>query len=243
VTNILLNTATLDSGSRVAHIHLEDGAFSPFWVLFWSLVAGAMVAVALFLIGRRDTSPRKLALAAMCTSVGFAVFQVSIPVFGGIHLNLTPLIGILAGPALGSVATLLINVFSAAVGHGGWGMVGANTVVNVTEVVVAYYAYRFIRTRARLDRFSSGLGAAVAALSISSLAIVAIVAVSGIQDSELTKDEILANMVVIAAVNLAVGVIEGFLTGYIVNFIGRVRPDLLRDSEPEEASTPSPAGA
>jgi len=217
----------------VAHIHLEDGAFSPTWVIVWSLIAGALVALAIFLIGRKEVSPKKLAVAAMCTSVGFAVFQVSIPVFGGIHLNLTPLIGILAGPVLGSLAALLINVFSAAVGHGGWGMIGANTIVNVTEVFVAYYVYRLIRNRLKVDRFASGLGATVAALSVSAVIIILIVAVSGIQDSELTRSEIVANMTIIAVVNIAVGVIEGFLTGYIVNFIGRVRPDLLGDTESE----------
>lgn len=215
----------------MAHIHLEDGAFSPFWVIVWSLVAAGLVTLALIIIGRKETSPRKLAIAAMCTSVGFAVFQVSIPIFGGIHLNLTPLIGILAGPGLGSLAALLINVFSAAVGHGGWGMIGANTVVNVIEVVVSYYVYRLVRTRFKLDRFASGLGAAVVALSLSAVAIVAIVAVSGIQDSEQTKEEIVANMVVIAVINIAVGVLEGVVTGYVVSFIGRVRPDLLRDTE------------
>ena len=226
----------------MAHIHLEDGAFSPFWVVVWSLAAGALVALALFIVSRRETSPRKLAIAAMCTSVGFAVFQVSIPVFGGIHFNLTPLIGILAGPGLGSLAALLINVFSAAVGHGGWGMIGANTLVNVIEVLIAYYFYRFVRTRLKVERFASGLGAAVAALSVSALAIVAIVAVSGIQDSEQTKEEILANMAVIAVANLAVGVIEGVFTGYVVSFIGRVRPDLLRDTEagPAESAEPAP---
>ena len=223
----------------MAHIHLEDGAFSPFWVIVWSLAAGGLVALALFLIGRRETSPRRLAIAAMCTSVGFAVFQVSIPVFGGIHLNLTPLIGILAGPGLGSLAALLINVFSAAVGHGGWGMIGANTIVNVIEVFVAYYVYRLVRVRLKSDRFTSGLGAAIAALSVSALAIVAIVAVSGIQDSEQTKEEILANMAIIAAVNVAVGVFEGIVTGYVVNFIGKVRADLLREAEAVEGEEPA----
>lgn len=225
----------------MAHIHLEDGAFSPFWVIVWSLVAAGLVTLALIIIGRKETSPRKLAIAAMCTSVGFAVFQVSIPIFGGIHLNLTPLIGILAGPGLGSLAALLINVFSAAVGHGGWGMIGANTVVNVIEVVVSYYVYRLVRTRFKLDRFASGLGAAVVALSLSAVAIVAIVAVSGIQDSEQTKEEIVANMVVIAVVNIAVGVLEGVVTGYVVSFIGRVRPDLLRDTEGVAEKDPAPA--
>lgn len=244
MTKNLLNFSAVFGRGQVAHIHLEDGAFSPFWVIVWSLAAGGLIALALFLIGRRDASPKRLAIAAMCTSVGFAVFQVSIPVFGGIHLNLTPLIGILAGPALGSVAALLINVFSAAVGHGGWGMIGANTVVNVTEVVIAYYAYRLVRTRMRLDRFTSGLGAAVAALSVSALAIIAIVAISGLQDSEQTKEEILANMVIIAGINVAVGVIEGVITGYIVNFIGKVRPDLLRGAEGgEDEPAPQTTGA
>lgn len=225
----------------MAHIHLEDGAFSPFWVIVWSLAAGGLVALALFLLGRRDTSPRKLAIAAMCTSVGFAVFQVSLPVFGGIHLNLTPLIGILAGPALGSLVALLINIFSAAVGHGGWGMVGANTIVNVTEVVIAFYVYRFVRTRTRTDRFTSGMGAAVAALSVSALVIIAIVAVSGLQDSTQTEEEVLANMAIIAAVNVAVGVIEGFITGYVVSFIGRVRPDLLGESGADGSGNAVPA--
>ncbi|MDQ1371751.1 MAG: cobalt/nickel transport system permease protein [Candidatus Thermoplasmatota archaeon] len=225
----------------MAHIHLEDGAFSPFWVIVWSLVAAGLVTLALIIIGRKETSPRKLAIAAMCTSVGFAVFQVSIPIFGGIHLNLTPLIGILAGPGLGSLAALLINVFSAAVGHGGWGMIGANTVVNVIEVVVSYYIYRLVRTRFKLDRFASGLGAAVVALSLSAVAIVAIVAVSGIQDSEQTKEEIVANMVVIAVINIAVGVLEGVVTGYVVSFIGRVRPDLLKDTEGELEKDAAPA--
>lgn len=228
----------------MAHIHLEDGAFSPFWVIVWSLAAAALVTLALFMIGRREVSPRRLAVAAMCTSVGFAVFQVSIPIFGGIHLNLTPIIGILAGPGLGSLAALLINIFSAAVGHGGWGMIGANTVVNIAEVVVAFYTYRLVRSKFKVDRFTSGLGAAIAALSVSALAIVAIVAVSGIQDSEQTKEEIVANMVVIAGVNLAVGVIEGVVTGYIVRFIGRVRPDLLGEAEGDAASdSPETAGA
>ncbi len=225
----------------MAHIHLEDGAFSPFWVIVWSLVAAGLVTLALIIIGRKETSPRKLAIAAMCTSVGFAVFQVSIPIFGGIHLNLTPLIGILAGPGLGSLAALLINVFSAAVGHGGWGMIGANTVVNVVEVAVSYYVYRLVRTRFKLDRFASGLGAAVVALSLSAVAIVAIVGISGIQDSEQTKEEIVANMVVIAVVNIAVGVLEGVVTGYVVSFIGRVRPDLLRDTEGVAEKDPAPA--
>ena len=215
----------------MAHIHLEDGAFSPFWVLVWSLAAAGVVSLALLSLGRGKISPRKLAIAAMCTSVGFAVFQVSIPIFGGIHLNLTPLIGILAGPGLGSLAVLVINIFSAAVGHGGWGMIGANTLVNVAEVLVGYYVYRLMKKNLKADRFFSGLAAGVIALSLSALLIIAIVVVSGVQDSAATAEETAGNMLLIGVANIVAGVIEGLITGYVVAFIGRTRPDLLADAE------------
>jgi cobalt/nickel transport system permease protein len=227
----------------MAHIHLEDGALSPVWVIIWSLAAGGVIALILLAMGRGKTSPRKLALAAMCTSVGFAIFQVTIPVFGGIHLNLTPLIGILVGPVLGSISALLINVFSAAVGHGGWGLVGANTLVNIAEVVIAYYTYRFIRLNLKQDRFTSGLGAGITALTISALAIVAIVTISGLQDSDQTMEETFNNMLVIAAVNIAAGVLEGIVTGYIVSYVGRIRPDLLADTESQGAEEAPTSGA
>ncbi len=230
-TKFLLNKAPLIRARDMAHIHLEDGAFSPAWVLFWWAVTAVLIALALMSLKRDNVSVRRLTIGAMCAAVGVAVFLVTIPVFGGVHLNLTPLIGILAGPAVGGIATLVINLFSAAVGHGGWGMIGVNTVINLTEVFLGYYAYRFIRTRTRAGRFASGFSAATLALVTTAMAVVAIISVAGIQDSHLEEEETAHNLVVVAAVNIVVGVIEGFVTGYIVTFIGRIRPDLLEHVE------------
>jgi cobalt/nickel transport system permease protein len=227
----------------MAHIHLEDGAFTPAWVIFWNLVAAGMIAAVLISLRKHPISPRRLAIAAMCTSVGFAIFQIEMPLFGGVHLNLTPLIGILAGPGLGSISILMINVFSAAVGHGGWGMIGANTVVNIVEVVLGYYGFRFMRTRLKRDRFVSALGATVLALTVSALMIVVIVTISGIQDSSSTGIETFQKLLVIAAVNIGVGGFEGLLTGYVVAFIGRIRPDLLQEAETKLAESAAVAGA
>ena len=215
----------------MAHIHLEDGALSPIWVVFWWAVAAALIGFALLSMRRERAPTRRLTVAAMCAAVGIAVFLVTIPVFGGIHLNLTPLIGILAGPALGSLAALIINLFSAAVGHGGWGVIGVNTVVNLTEVLMGYYAYRAFRTRVRMSRFSSGFSAAALALTLSAIMVVVIIAVAGIQDSHLDEEETAHNLWVIAAVNIGVGIVEGVITGYIVSFIGKIKPDLLEEAE------------
>lgn len=229
----------------MAHIHLEDGALSPAWVLLWWAVAAALIALALMSLRREAVSVRRLTIGAMCAAVGIAVFMVTIPVFGGVHLNLTPLIGILAGPAVGGVAALVINLFSAAVGHGGWGMIGVNTVINVSEVFLGYYAYRILRLRLKTERFWSGFSAATLALVATAIVVVVIISIAGIQDSHLEEEETAHNLVVVAAANIVVAVIEGIVTGYVVMFIGRIRPDLLEHVEKpttvEATTQPSPS--
>lgn len=215
----------------MAHIHLEDGALGIQWLVLWNLAAAATIAVAIYLFGRAKPSTRKLAIAAMCIAVGFAVFQIEIPVFGGLHVNLTPFMGIIVGPVLGTMCVFVINVFSAAVGHGGWGMIGMNTIVNTVEVVIGYYLYRVLRVRLARSRFSSAFGATSVALAISAVLVVLMVAVSGIQGSNLSGEQTLANLTILAIADAVTGVAEGILTGYIVSFIGRIRPDLLGETE------------
>ena len=215
----------------MAHIHLEDGALSPAWVLFWWAVAAAIIAFSLHTLKREPASVRRVTIGAMCAAVGVAAFMVTIPVFGGIHLNLTPLIGVLAGPAVGSLAVLVINLFSAAVGHGGWGVIGVNVVVNLVEVLIGYYAYRNLRTGLRAGRFTSGFSATVLALVASAAIVVIIIAFAGVQDSHLDEEETAHNLVFIAAANIIMGIVEGFITAYIVVFIGRVKPELLETAE------------
>lgn len=216
----------------MAHVHLEDGAFTLLWVAAWSASAALVILLAMYRL-REDRMPTtKLAIASMCVAVGFAAFQLEIPVLGGgVHLNLTPLMGILVGPSLGSLCVLMINIFSAAIGHGGWGMIGANTLVNVSEVVIGYYVYRLLRGRLGIRRFTSGFGAAATALTISAFIAVAIVSISDIQGSTQTGTETLRNMLIITVANVLTGLFEGVVTGYIVSFLGRLRPDLLGESQ------------
>ena len=212
----------------MAHIHLEDGAFSPVWLLIWSLIAALLVACALLVNRRKEIPPRKIAIAAMCVSVGFAVFMVEVPTpVGPVHMNFTPLIGILVGPSLGSLVVLVINIFGAAIGHGGWGMVGPNSIVNIVEVVIGYYAFRLFRTKLKTGHFWSGFSATTIALTASAFIVVMIVAVSEIQGSHLTREQTLNNMLILAVVNVVTAVVEGIVTAYIVSFLARVRPDLL----------------
>jgi len=216
----------------MAHIHLEDGSFSLIWVVLWWIVAITLIAVALWSLrsaGRNNQ--KKITIAAFITAAAFAIFQINIPIFGGVHLNLTPLIGILAGPVLGALVVLVINILSAAIGHGGWGLIGANVLVNLSEVIIAYLVFRGARSILP-DLFSRAGIATFAGLFCGNLVMVAIILVSGIQGVTQTSGQILTGLVLIIAVNMGVAIIEALLTGLIVSYIGKIRPDILGENQP-----------
>jgi cobalt/nickel transport system permease protein len=216
----------------MAHIHLEDGSFSLFWVIVWWTVAIIPIGISLYLLRpEKKTGSRKITIAAFCTAAAFAIFQVSIPVFGGVHINLTPLIGILTGPVIGSLVVLIINILSAAIGHGGWGMIGANTLVNIAEVAVAYATWRLLKPFIP-DLFPRAGIATIAGLVCGNIAMILIIVISGVQGVNQGTAQILAGLSLLAAVNMGVAVIEAFVTGMIVAYIGKVRPDLLRGDPP-----------
>jgi len=164
-------------------------------------------------------------------SAAFAIFQVSIPLFGGVHLNLTPLIGILLGPAIGSFVILIINILSAALGHGGWGLIGANLLINVIEVVVAYTLFRGLK-KIFSGAFARGGIATLASLFCGNLVMIAIILVSGVQGVTQSTSQMLVGLSLLAGVNMGVAIIEAVITGMIITYIIRMRPDMLESERP-----------
>ena len=191
------------------------------------MIALVVLAVAIVWIrSAKKTDNRKLTLAAFCTAAAFAIFQVSIPLFGGVHLNLTPLIGILVGPVFGSLIVLIINILSAAFGHGGWGLIGANLLINLIEVIVAYGTWKVLK-RVFPGAFIHAVIATIAGLFCGNLAMIAIILISGIQGVTQTSSQILTGLILIAGINMGVAVIEALITGMIIATIIKVRPDML----------------
>ncbi|WP_440950513.1 energy-coupling factor ABC transporter permease [Methanosphaerula subterraneus] len=215
----------------MAHIHLPDGSFTLLWVVIWWVVTGVMIAGSLYLLRRRGSlDSRQITIAAFCTAACFAVFQVSIPLFGGVHMNLTPLVGILTGPLVGSLIVLIVNILSAGIGHGGWGMVGVNTFVNIVEVVAAYGVYRGTG-RFLSGTFSRAGIATLLSLVVGSVVMIGVILISGVQGTDQTMGQTLYGLSLLTGVNLGVAVIEAFVTGYIVTYIKRVRPAMMQGVE------------
>ena len=215
----------------MAHIHLPDGSFTIFWVLVWWIFALTLTGIAILFTRKGEQYRRKITVAAFITAAAFAAFLVEVPLFGGMHLNLTPLIGILVGPVLGSLVIFIVNILSAAVGHGGWGLIGANILVNFSEVLVAWVVFGALK-KVTANLFTGAGIAALAGLFMGNLVMVAVILVSGIQGLSQPVSEVLAGLSIVVAVNLAAAVIEAFLTGSIVAYIGRVRPGILSIDKP-----------
>jgi cobalt/nickel transport system permease protein len=170
---------------------------------------------------------KTITIAGMLTAASFAIFQVNMPLFGGVHMNLTPLIGILGGPAIGGVIVLIVNVLSAAIGHGGWGMIGANVLVNMTEVSAGYGTYKLL-SKTKVSTFARAGTAVLIGLFLGNITMIAIILISGVQGVTQSRIDMLYGLSLLAGVNMGVAVIEAIVTGYIVSYIERVRPDMLR---------------
>ena len=213
----------------MAHIHLPDGIF-PLWALvLWNGLAVALFGAVVYRVRQRGLETRRIALAGIAGAASFAIFQLNLPILGGVHMNLTGLIGILAGPAIGTLIVLVVNILSAVIGHGAWGLIGANTLVNAAEVIITYYAFVAL-VRANWDTFPTAATATIAGLGIGGLIMGAIPLVSGIQGTAIQGLDLALYMGALVALNLGVAVAEGLLTGLTVSFLTSMRPDLIKGS-------------
>jgi cobalt/nickel transport system permease protein len=81
------------------------------------------------------------------------------------------------------------------------------------------------------DLFSRAGLATFAGLMCGNLVMIAIVLFSGIQGVNQGPGQVLMGLSLIAAINMAVAVIEALMTGLVVVYIGKMRPDLLEGKE------------
>jgi cobalt/nickel transport system permease protein len=140
----------------------------------------------------------------------------------GVYMNLTPPIGISAGLGIGLLFIFIVKLFSAVVGHGGWGAVRADTIVNLSEIMVAFCFFRM--TKRRLQLFSRGAIAATVGLLVGNVVFRVVILVSGRQRTELQGVALPAYLIQILTLNMIVAVGEAVVTGFVVDYLSRVRP-------------------
>jgi cobalt/nickel transport system permease protein len=237
----------------MSHIHLPDGVL-PVWLWVSGFIVMVLVGTVLFRhIGKRDVSRRLPLLGMMAAEMVLGAAVEIIPI--AYHVNLTVISGILLGPSLIFLATLVVNVILALFGHGGITVIGLNTLILSIEGVLGYYFFKLLWKV--LERLTPAVFLATfLALMVSTFSMIGVVSLGtahyeelihsedqhGIfgfelsggkadhPEKEMKGEEI--NLKRFIAIVLPLGfigwILEGVITTLIARYIYRIRPDLLR---------------
>jgi len=237
----------------MSHIHLPDGVL-PVWLWVSGYIVMVLVGAVLFrLIGKGKASRRLPLLGMMAAAMVLGAAVEIIPI--AYHVNLTVISGILLGPSLIFLATLVVNVILALFGHGGITVIGLNTLILSIEGILGYYFFKLLwRVFKRLT--PAVFLATFLALMVSTFSMIGVISLGtahyeelihgehqhGIFGFELSggkadhpekdmkKEEI--NLKRFIAIVLPLGfigwILEGVITTLVARYIYRIRPDLLK---------------
>lgn len=162
----------------MSHLHIPDGVL-PWWLvtLGWA-AAIALVAVAVHFASGEGPRRRVPLVGAVAALMLVGMSSEIIPI--AYHINLTVVAGILLGPWLSVLAAFVVDIMLALLGHGGITVIGLNTIVISTEMVLGWAMFRLALRLfgARRVGWAAG-GATVIALATSTALLVAIVALGG----------------------------------------------------------------
>ncbi|MEM7007534.1 MAG: energy-coupling factor ABC transporter permease [Thermodesulfobacteriota bacterium] len=232
----------------MSHLHVPDGVLPGWLVLAGWVLTAIFLAISIYRTRNTDIK-RKIPLIGIISAL--MIVCMTLPIIPiAYHLNLSVIAGIILGPAVAFISIFIVDIIIAMFGHGGITVVGVNTMVVGTEAFIGYYLFQFLIALMGKNSivWSSGL-AAVIALIISTSVLVAVVYLSQINPEFVigVEDEHTAEVIpeehipkeLIEGVNiksfaktiivlLAVGwLIEGIITGFVIKYVSRVRPDLI----------------
>lgn len=162
----------------MSHIHIPDGVL-PLWL--WAsgwLIALLWVFVAGRLAERTDVRRKVPLLAVVSALMLVAMSSEIVPL--AYHVNLTVVAGVLLGPVLSVIAAFIVEVVLAMLGHGGVTVLGLNTLMVATEMVLGWLLFRgcvlvLSRQRAR----AATVIATVLTLAATTTLLVGLVALAG----------------------------------------------------------------
>ncbi len=195
-------------------MHISEGILSaPI------LLGGASLTAVGTVIGLKKLDLDRIMEVSMLTATFFVASLIHVPIGpASIHLVLNGLLGIMLGwacfPAI-LVGLLLQAVFFQ---YGGLTVLGVNAVNMALPAVLCFYLTRPLlnseKTRP-LAGFVAGSGAILLSAVFMALSLA------------FTDTGFLATAKITVLANIPIMVIEGFITMFIVSFIGRVHPELL----------------
>jgi cobalt/nickel transport system permease protein len=207
-------------------VHISDGLLQPS-----GLLAGGFGAVLLLAIGLLRVDDRDIPRMGLLTSALFVASLIHVP-FGiaKVHLLLNAIAGILLGRHV-AVAMFIALVFQAFLfAHGGLTTLGVNTVVLTVPALLGAGAFRLLYSR--FPQKAAAIGIFVGFfVSLDTICLNAFIVWRGL---ELESPEVGGT---ILFAHLPVIIIESILTGVLVRYLARVKPEWL--APPNDSHLPS----
>ncbi|MEN2986333.1 MAG: cobalt transporter CbiM [Thermodesulfovibrionaceae bacterium] len=196
-------------------MHISEGVLS-----VPVLVSGAVLSVVGLTIGLHKIKNENIPKVAILSSAFFIASLIHIPLGpASAHLVLNGLVGILLGwaafPSI-FVALLLQTVLFQ---FGGFTTLGINTFSMAMPSVFSYYIFRGLLHRGKNIVFLGGfLGGALALVVAAAFISIALV---------ITEKSFTAVAGTFFIMHLPVSIIEGIITGFVVVYLKKVKPEAL----------------
>ncbi len=232
----------------MSHLHIPDGVL-PLWLVAtgW-IITGMILSFCIHRLKKFELM-RKIPLIGIVSALMIVTMTLPIIPFA-YHINLSVVAGIILGPALAFISVFIVDLIISMFGHGGITVVGLNTLVVGSEAVVGFYLFRFFKSLLGNNAvgWSSGI-AAVLSLILSTSILIGVVYASQMnpeiivetQDHEHDSDSAhgeeppainhkanLKGFVKTIIALLAFGwILEGTVTGLVVNYVSGLRPDII----------------
>ncbi len=227
----------------MSHLHIPDGIL-PIWLWVLGYVIVGIYFLVVFKHLKQKPNPKKLAVTSVLGALMLLSMSIPIPFVLPYHLNLSTLLGILTGPLYAGLAIFSVNLIISLAGHGGITIVGLNTIILTLEATVAFLLFRFLRRNFK-KIFPVAFISTFIALVISTFLTVGTVS-AGTQDVKFLPGQHhhkcgacnqpgkapetfdLKRFIMLILITGGLGwTLESFISGFIISYINRVKPDLL----------------
>ncbi len=216
-------------------MHIQDGFLVGKWAVGWYGAASVFVAKGLYDIAER--SKKALMFKPLLGLVGAAVFFISllpipVPITGtSSHPAGTPMAAILVGPFVSMILGVIALILQALLfAHGGLTTLGANAFsMGLMGSLASYGMFRLGRKMG----LSLGIAACLAGI-VGDLAVYVTTSLQlatgmpGTHGMSVGK-AFMTFFVLFMPTQLPLALLEGLVTGGMVSYIARVRPDILRN--------------
>lgn len=232
----------------MSHLHLPDGVL-PLWLLILGYLFVFIYLIFLFLYIKKIGVTKKLTLVGVISAL--MLIAMSLEIFPiAYHINLAVLSGIILGPVYSILAAFIVNLILSLLGHGGFTVVGLNTIIISVESLLGFFGYKFLKKKFK-NAFTPVFLTTFISLLLTSFVTIGIVYLGNQDPAEIVHnhhkhektenkeksekfhhDEIDIKRFLMLVLTLgSMGwAIESFVTAFIVSYINKINPSITENS-------------